>query len=78
MICMTGFIIKWEAANNMRDVSANKIADKKAVSVVIKEKVLMNTSFVWGVAFGLFAEKFLVGSGGNPGIVFYIIKRLFS
>jgi len=54
-------------------------AKEKKPTGFFKEKILMNTSFVYGILFGLFAQKYLIGAGGRSyeGIIFRLLRQLF-
>jgi len=44
-----------------------------------KREILMNTSFAYGVLFGLFAERYLIGLERKwEGVFLYFLRQLFS
>jgi len=51
----------------------------RKVGSFLKEKIFMNTSLAFGLFLGLFAEKYLIGTGGGrEGIILYLIRQAFS
>jgi len=66
---------------NYRWIGAVNVMDNKEEEPIsfFKEKIIMNTSFAYGILFGLFAERYLVGLERKwEGVVLYFLRQLFS
>jgi len=58
--------------------SVDIVLEEKKVVGFFKKKILMNTSLAYGIFFGFFAERYIVGvSENNVGIMVRFLRYLF-